>query len=56
MNAGPVKFRYQMQSLSVCVGLGLTLGDKMGVKWPHFTEVLKHWAKVTSLPVAFTKA
>ena len=50
------KFRYQMQSSSVCVGLGLTLGDKMGVKWPHFTEVLKHWAKVTSLPIAFTKA
>ena len=36
------KFRYQMQSSSVCVGRGLTLGDKMGVKWPHFTEVLKH--------------
>lgn len=44
-----------MQSSSVCVGLGLTLGDKMVVKWPHFTEVVKHWAKVTSLPVAFAK-
>lgn len=34
---------------------GLTLGEQIGVKWSHFTDVFKQGAKVTGLPVAFTK-
>ena len=45
-----------MQWSSGRIGAGLILGDQMGVKWPHFTEVFKQWAKVTGLPAAFTKA